>query len=200
MYTENNIIFLLNSEAVTEKTRAVLEERIDEKNSDPIFFNKYQFDLLTMISDHLMAQNPKERTCNPAIAIDKRLAAGKADGWRYDTMPEDKVAFTLGLKGIDELSIAVFNKSFLQLISTEQHSILEKIQQGNIAGESWKNVSSTLFFEELLAEVTAIFYSHPMVQQQIGFVGMADAKGWLNIGLNSKDPIESDEIIINKII
>jgi hypothetical protein len=55
-------------------------------------------------------------------------------------------------------------------------------------------MSAKLFFEELLAETIEIFYSFPLVQQEIGYVGMADAKGWSNIGLNQTDEIEPVEM------
>ena len=198
-YNDKIVTSLLSGNAITLKTKQVLLLRIAEEIALPLFFNEYEFKLLTLISDILMAQNPDERICNPAIAIDKRLAEGKTDGWRYDSMPEDKIAFINGLKGIDEFSIASYNKTFIKLALLEQSALLEKIQKGKIIGDSWMNLPASLFFEELLAEVTAIFYSHPLVQQQIGFVGMADANGWMNINLNSKDLIEPDEIILNKI-
>ena len=142
-----------------------------------------------------MAQNTEERIFNPAGTIDKRLAANKADGWRYDIMPDDRIAYVIGIDGIDEFAFAMFKKSFQELYLSDQIYLLEKIQKGETIGNNWNDIIPSLFFEDLLAEVTAIFYSHPFVQQQIGFVGMADANGWNNIGLDSKDAIEPDEII-----
>lgn len=199
IYNDNLVTDLLTSDAVTAITKLVLLTRITEENEAPLFFDEHQFNLLTTVCDILMAQNAGERICNPAIAIDKRLNENKADGWRYDCMPEDKIAFKNGLKGIDEFSMFLHNKTFLNLTSEEQITVLEKIQKEKITGDSWLNLSASLFFEELLSEITAIFYSHPLVQQQIGFVGMADAKGWVNIALDSKDLIEPDEIRLNKI-
>lgn len=190
---------LLNTNFVTKKTKQVLVDRINEKEEPPLFFTGCQFNILTIVCDLLMAQNATERICNPAIAIDKRLAAGKADGWRYDVMPDDRIAFVIGIDGIDEFAFATFKKSFQELYISDQIYLLEKIQKGETIGNNWKEIIPALFFEELLVEVTAVFYSHPVVQQEIGFVGMADASGWKNIGLNSKDNIEPDEIIFNKI-
>ena len=198
IYKDKIVTSLLTGDAVTEITKQVLLMRIAEENEMPLFFNEHQFSLLTTVCDVLMWQNAGNRICNPAIAIDKRLSENKADGWRYDCMPEDKVAFINGLKGIDEFSVTMHNNTFLNLTSPEQIAVLEKIQKGEIIGESWINLPASLFFEEMLAEVTAIFYSHPLVQQQIGFVGMADAHGWVNIALDTKDLIEPDEIILNQ--
>ena len=186
---------LLYTDFITKKTKQVLVDRIKEKEEPPLFFTAYQFNILTIVCDLLMAQNSTERICNPAIAIDKRLAAGKADGWRYDAMPDDRIAFVNGIDGINEFALAIFKKPFVELNLSDQIYLLEKIQKGETIGKNWKKIIPVLFFEELLVEVTAIFYSHPVVQQEIGFVGMADANGWKNIGLDSKDNIEPDEII-----
>ena len=190
---------LLHTDLITKKTKQVLVDRINEKEEPPLFFTAHQYNILTIVCDLLMAQNSAERICNPAIAIDKRLAAGKADGWRYDAMPEDRIAFVNGIDGINEFALAIFKKPFVELYLSNQIDLLEKIQKGETIGNNWKKIIPVLFFEELLVEVTAIFYSHPIVQQEIGFVGMADANGWKNIGLDSKDNIEPDEIIFNKI-
>lgn len=198
LYSDNIVTALLNTAAVSNKTRQVLIERIEEKDSPPLFFSTHHFNLLTTLCDILMAQNSSERICNPAQAIDKRLSEDKSDGWRYDKMPNDKLAFTNGLNAVDEFAIALFEIPFLSITYKQQVALLEKIKAGETQRNCWKNLSPELFFEELLAEVTAIFYSHPLVQQEIGFVGMADVNGWQNIGLNSKDPIELDEIILNK--
>ena len=197
-YNDKLVTSLLTGDAVSAITKQVLLTRISEENQAPLFFDEHQFNLLTTVCDILMAQSALDRICNPAIAIDKRLKENKADGWRYDCMPDDKTAFVKGLKGIDELSLSSYNTTFLKLTSSEQILLLEKIQKGEISGDSWINLPPSLFFEEMLAEVTAIFYSHPLVQQQIGFVGMADAHGWVNIALNTKDSNEPDEIIINQ--
>ena len=198
-YANKDFNDLLNTNLVTKKTRQVIVDRINEKEEPPLFFTTYQYNILTIVCDLLMAQNSAKRICNPAIAIDKRLAAGKADGWRYDAMPDDRIAYIIGIDGIDEFAFAKFEKPFQELHISDQINLLEKIQKGETIGNSWKKILPTLFFEELLAEVTAIFYSHPIVQQEIGFVGMADANGWNNIGLDSKDSIEPDEIIFNKL-
>lgn len=187
---------LLHTDLVTKKTQQVLVDRIDEKETLPLFFTAYQYNILTIVCDLLMAQNAAERICNPAIAIDKRLAAGKADGWRYDTMPDDRIAYISGIDGIEEFAFGMFKKPFHKLYLSDQLYLLDKIQKGETIGNNWKKIIPALFFEDLLTEVTAIFYSHPYSQQQIGFVGMADANGWYNISLNSKDAIEPDEIIL----
>ncbi len=75
---------------------------------------------------------------------------------------------------------------------------MQQLQTGIITGSVWQVLPAKLFFEELLAEVVAIFNSHPLAQEEIGYTGMADAAGWHKIGLNEKDEIETDELTVNK--
>jgi gluconate 2-dehydrogenase gamma chain len=51
-------------------------------------------------------------------------------------------------------------------------------------------MSAPRFFEELLAEATECYYSHPVGADEIGFTGFADAHGWQRIGLNQLEPFE----------
>lgn len=51
-------------------------------------------------------------------------------------------------------------------------------------------MSGARFFEELLTEVVELAYSHVAVQEDIGYVGMADATGWTQLGLGVLDQRE----------
>jgi hypothetical protein len=51
-------------------------------------------------------------------------------------------------------------------------------------------VPANKFFEELLASLAELYYSHPLAKEEIGEVAFADKKGWQQIGLNQ---LESHE-------
>jgi hypothetical protein len=144
-----------------------------------------------------MAQDSENRIVNVALSIDERLKNKASDGWRYNNMPSDEKMYLKGIEGIEETANLSFKKPFSQLTILQQTEILGAIQKGTAGGAIWKEMESPLFFEELLTEVTEIFFSHPLVQEEIGFVGMADASGWVNIGLNERDGIEPEVIISN---
>ena len=192
LYRKGTMIPLLESDTITAFTKKILIDRLNEQQAAPLFFSQQQFNILTILCDLLMAQNPSERICNPAIAIDKRLACNNTNGWRYDTMPEDTIAYKSALDGIEAGAIEKYKKSFLVLFKYQRLHIMAMLQSGLLKKDIWLTIPSNIFFEELLAEVTAIFYSHPLAMEEIGFTGMADAKGWDNIGLNEKDLIEQD--------
>lgn len=180
---------LLNSEFLTEPTRRALQERL-HKNGSNVFFDAKSFELLSVICDLLMDQDSEDRMVNIALFIDERLVNKEADGWRYDSMPEDGVAYRLGLQGIDETALLMFGENFILTEKEQQMQVLSAIQNGEVENGVWKTLHPKLFFEDLLAETAEIFYSHPLVQVSINYVGMADAKGWTKIKLNESENLE----------
>lgn len=182
--------FLLRSDFLTKPTKKALTGRLD-KIGENVFFSDDNYFLLNIVCDLLMDQNSQERSCIIALSIDERLAGKKVDGWRYDALPPDDEKYHLGLKGINETSAIKFNTTFIKLNKDQQTEILSEIQTGKAEGEGWKKLNSKLFFEDLLAETAEIYYSHPIVQSSLNYVGMADAKGWKKIKLNEFEEPES---------
>lgn len=183
-------IALLNSEYLAESTRKALQERLEKVGSN-CFFDKDSFALLSRVCDLLMDQDSQDRMINSALYIDERLTNNDSDGWRYDSMPPDRIMFIEGLKGIEETASQLFGQNFMTLEKGQQKNILTAIQKGNVENEIWKQLDPKLFFEELLAETAEIFFSHPSVQASINYVGMADAKGWIKIKLDQTEKLES---------
>lgn len=181
---------ILESAYLTEPTRKVLLERIYKMGSN-CFFDNPSFILLSRVCDLLMDQDSKNRMVNIALYIDERLQNNDSDGWRYDCMPPDRIMFMEGLKGIEEIATQRFKQNFILLEKEQQTQILKAIQEGNVATDIYKNLDPKLFFEELLAETAEIFYSHPIVQASINYVGMADAKGWTKLKLNQSENLEN---------
>ena len=191
-YPSGTIKALLQTKYVSPVTKKVLEERMSKEDATPLFFDPPAFETLSIVCDLLMAQDAQKKIFNIAIFIDERLKNITCDGWRYDCMPPDEQMYLKGLTGMDETAMLLYQLPFSRLSTDQQVNILNSIQRGTTAGSIWQEMSSKLFFEELLAETTEIFYSHPLVQEEIGYVGMADAIGWTRIGINEKEAIEPD--------
>jgi len=119
-----------------------------------------------------------------AAMIDVRLADGSGKGWRFDVMPADRDAYALGLRGIDEHAHATYGAAFRSLPTVHQDEVLLDVQRATVRGAAWQRVPAARFFVELLAEVTECYYSHPLAQESIGYVGMADRPGWTAVGLD----------------
>jgi gluconate 2-dehydrogenase gamma chain len=188
----SSIETLLLTDLVTEPTRQALTKRLNTLARQPTFFSTDEFALLQAICARLMPQDerPEADRIDIAGGIDRRLAANKTNGWRYDDMPPDADAYRLGLQGVDETSQTIFDQPFRQLSGEQQDTVLTAVQSANAPGETWQTLPAARFFEELMAEVAEVYYSHPLAQQEIGYVGMTDAPGWQRIGLNELEDRE----------
>ncbi len=190
-YPHGTVSALLDTDLVTFETRQVLKERLErEETIEPSFFNNETFITLRAVCNRLIPQPNSRKAVDVAGCLDSILEEGKGNGWRYNEMPTDNEAFTKGLYGIDETAELMFGEAFQQLDITKQDQVLSSIQNNTADGKTWATIPANLFFEELLAQLTEIYYSHPYAKEEIGEVAMADAKGWQKIGLNELEAHE----------
>jgi hypothetical protein len=185
---------LLPTEHVSAATRAALTERLAATEPattyQPQLLAPAAYQLLVAVAARLFPQPERPVPIPLASAVDERLAQGKSDGWRYDALPPDRETYRLGLGGIEQIAQTLFQANFEQLAPTQQDAVIEALASGNPPGEAWQTLRADRFFEEMLAELTENYYSHPWAQDEIGYVGYADLPAWTKIGLNEKEPRE----------
>jgi len=189
-YPPGTVRSLLTTDAVTPATRQALEKRLTHTFTAPQFFTPAEAALLRQVCDRLVPQPDPARPIDVVGPIDQRLAAKVTNGWRYDALPADQDAYRMGLRGIDESAQLLYGGDFQNLSGEQQDMILTAVQEAGAPGPIWEQLPAERFFEELLAEVVEVFYSHPLAQEEIGYVGMADAPGWQRIGLNEREERE----------
>jgi len=190
-YPIGSVRALLDSGLVGEPARLLLKSRLERKDTiDPVFFDQNAYETVRSVCMRLIPQNDREEQIDLAGMLDEYLAGNEGNGWRYDQMPADQSAFISGIIGINQASEQCFGKEFKLLSETEQDRILTTIQSGEAEGQIWSEIPSTLFFEELLATLVELYYSHPIAKEEIGEVAFADAKGWNHIGLNEHEAHE----------
>ena len=190
-YPTGSVRALIATDLITPATRHVLQSRLKPRDdAEPRFFNDHTFRILRAVCARLIPQPDRSDPVDLAAALDERLAEGKCDGWRYAAMPADEVAYVRGLHGLDEQAHTRFGVHFAALDGTRQDEVLLMVQRGEVAGAAWEELPAHRFFEELLAELTECYYSDPQTQEEIGYVGMADAQGWQAIGLDQLAPHE----------
>lgn len=193
-YPPNAVRALLNTDHVTNATRRVLTERLIALPRQPEFFSADEFALLQAICNRLIPQDDRPEPIDMAGGIDERLGQNKTNGWRYNTMPADGDAYKRGLTGMEESAMALFQLSFGQLSGSQQDRLIRLIQTGNAPGDTWRTLASDRFFEELLAEASENYYSHPLAQEEIGYVGIADLPAWQRIGLDQLEDREPRQL------
>ena len=192
-YPAGTVRALLDTEAVTEPTRAALRARLAQPAvSTPAFLSEAEFATLRAICARLLPGSGSGPGSDIDVAgpMDARLAGGGGDGWRYDALPADGEACRRGLSGFDEAARAGFGAEFASLPPDAQDAVLLAVQRGEAAGETWRSLPPARFFEELLAEATETYVAHPLAQEAIGYAGMADALGWTRVGLDEREPRE----------
>ena len=192
IYPSGTVRALLASPHVSEATRAAVQARLDAPAAYvPQFLAPETYALLEAVAARLLPQ--PDRAAQPiplAPAVDQRLAEGRADGWRYDALPPDREAYRLGLGGIQEIAQVQFQADFTALSAGQQAAVLQALASGTPPGAGWETLDAGRFFEEMLAELTETYYAHPLAQEEIGYVGMADLPAWTKIGLNEREERE----------
>ncbi len=191
-YPAGSVRALLETDLVTDATRAALQARLLAPAYEPQFLEPPTYDLLRAVAACLIPQPDRAVPIELAPGVDQRLAQGGSDGWRYDTMPPDREAYRLGLGGINQSAQGLFQQDFRDLETTQQAQVLQGVLEGTAPGEAWCTVPAHRFFEELLTELTELYYAHPLAQEEIGYVGMADVPGWTRIGLNEREDREPE--------
>ena len=181
------VLALIESDRVTPPTRRALLDRLDEPAGPPHFFAPDAFATMAAACERLIPQPDRDRPIQLALRLDRRLADGEGDGWRYAKMPSDAEVFRQGALGLDQAATALFGQAFVALAGESQDAVLRAVQGGSASGAAWADMSAACYFEELLALVVDIYYAHPLAQAEIGYVGMADAHGWRAIGLDERE-------------
>ncbi len=190
-YPSGTVRALLDTPHVSAATRAALQARLDAPAYAPQLLAPETYALLEAVAARLFPQPDRPEQPIPlAPAIDQRLAEGRADGWRYDALPPDREAYRLGLGGIQEIAQALSQADFIALSAAQQDAVLQALASGTPPGKTWETLDAGRFFEEMLAELTETYYAHPLAQEEIGYVGMADLPAWTKIGLNEKEDRE----------
>jgi len=184
---------LLSSAHVSAATRAALTQRLAETGAayEPQFLAPATYRLLQAVAARLLPQPERPVPIPLALAVDQRLAEGRADGWRYDALPPDREAYRLGLGGIQEIAHELFKADFERLETAQQDEVIQALASGNPPGAVWQTLPANRFFEEMLAELTETYYAHPWAQDEIGYTGYADLPAWTKIGLNEKEAREA---------
>lgn len=190
-YPSGTVRELLESDAVTAPTRAALEKRLQPADAAPLkFFNAEQMTILRAAAARLVPQTQGREPVDLITEIDHRLAKRTGNGWRFASLPPDEQAYELGLRGLEQSATELFGVSFVALRGHHQDEILARVQKGNAPGDIWRSLNAARFFEELLADLAEAYYSHPLAQEEIGYVGMADKPGWTRIGLDQLEDRE----------
>ena len=152
------------------------------------FFDTTEEATCRALTDRLLAQDEEPRI--PIVEIiNSRLANEEFDGWRYEDMPPDDVAWRKSLAYLEEDARSRFGKSFAELEHGRQNDLIASVRA---AGE-WHGLDGERVWNLWGRYVLPAFYSHPWAWNEIGFGGPAYPRGYKNRGVGILEPWEKPE-------
>jgi Gluconate 2-dehydrogenase subunit 3 len=162
-------------------TREMVLARV--RDVPPIrFFTAGEAATLSALSDRLTAQDSEPRI--PVINyIDEKYTKGDLDGYQFEDMPDDREAWKLVARGLDEQATERAGAaSFAAADIDVQLQIVSDFAKGNLHGGAWDELSVKHAFSLVMRVVLACFYSHPWAWNEIGFGGPAYPRGYSRFG------------------
>jgi gluconate 2-dehydrogenase gamma chain len=205
---DSKLLQILDSSRVSSPTRKVLNSRLEavQKQSslqakpyEPKAITPAAFAVLEHMIARLLLEDVHEgvdsyEVGQPshviAMQLEESRATGKGNGWRYGTLPSDAEALSQGLDLLEKTAMAEHQASFIQLSTDQQEMLLARVQHGKV---HWPGFDSVRWFEEVLADATELYISHPGRMLQLGIDAFADdPDGWSEIGLNNTQSWEPE--------
>jgi hypothetical protein len=178
-----------------DATRQVVLDRVH--NVPPYtFFDLQQRATLEALCERVVPQSHRPPARHVPIApwIDQRCARGAHEGFRFEDMPSDAVAWTWGLEGLDQTARALGDARFAELQASGQDQVLESIRSGGPSGEVWRRLPARRWWVFIaLRQITAIYYAHPYAWDEIGFGGPAYPRGYFALNFGAPEPWEARE-------
>ena len=175
------------------KTREVIDQRL-AVYVGPRFFDEAEWATLCAVCKRILPQ-PGDRPAVPLPAyIDEKCLNRLEEGYQYLPLPEDRIAWKRGLKGLEAIAKAKHGASYHLLSADEQDALLTQMQKGELEDDEFATMPSKLFFEKrLLFDITSAYYAHPTAWSEIGFGGPAHPRGYVRMEMNERDPWEAAE-------
>jgi hypothetical protein len=179
-----------------EATRQVVLDRV---HNIPEFryFDAAQRATLEALCARVVPQDhrPPDRRVPIAPWIDDRCARRVVDGFRFEDMPSNEVAWARGLEGLDQSAQARFARRFANLEGSRQDEILRAVSRGEAPGEVWERLPPQRWWVHVaLRQITGTYYAHPYAWDEIGFGGPAYPRGYASLNFGLPEPWEAPEV------
>lgn len=179
-----------------EATRSVVDNRV-QRPPERKFFSTSAWDFWTAVFSHLIPQTDRteDRQIPLLPALDDRLAKNQTVGYRYESMPHDRVVYELGIEAIDRECEHRYGGKFLVLPHLQQDLALKVIHDGRpeAAPEIWKKMPVKYFWQMIMADAIDAYYAHPWAWDEIGFGGPAYPRAYTRLERGEPEPWEVEE-------
>ena len=155
------------SPQVSPATRDVLTMRLREVAAPgPTCLTADDRDLLGALMSRLLPGDSAVDGRHAAAAVDRSLASGTTDGWRYDALPPDPEAWRLGLAALRHL---LGSSRFGDLDGQRQDALIDRLSRHEADG-----FDGARWFEDVLVAISEAHVAHPVNQLKMGCTAFAD--------------------------
>jgi len=169
-------------------TTAVVLRRLAPMGA-PKFFTADEEPVARALLDRLLAQDDEPRV--PVFEmVDRRLAEGRGDGYRYEELPEDPEAWRRSVAALDAAARAQLGHGFADVSPTDQRDLIERVREHE---GQWHGLPAKKVFSLWMRYACSSFYSHPWAWNEIGFGGPAYPRGYKHLALDGREPWEVRE-------
>lgn len=195
---------LIASERVNGRLRAALRERAEP--DDPAYGPQALDPVELALARAVFARVLPVPGLDVAARLDRRLASGAGDGWRYRALPPDARAYRDGLRTLDAAARAAHGTPFLALDGRGQDALLTLAQGGELSvpgalGGRLDADAMRFWFEDLRADAARLYLAHPAALARLGFSGIGaggdrpgeladDLPGFRGLGLGAREDWE----------
>lgn len=151
---------LASKDSWDDATRQVVLARLEPPG--PLrFFTAAEEPTLRAFCDIVLAQDAEPRV-PVAEFVDAKLADGQLDGFQYADMPDDRDAWRLVLRGLDEAAGQRYGKaSFAQAEVPTQLALVDQFSRGRLQGGSWSQLNQTRAWSVCMRMTLSAFYPIP---------------------------------------
>ncbi len=180
---------LIASERVNSRLRGALRERAAP--DDPAYRPEALDPVELAILRAVFARVLPAPGIDLAARLDRRLASGDGDGWRFSALPPDAEAYRAALRTLDAAARAAQERAFVALDDAHQDGLLTLCAQTGLKvpdalGGRLDADRMRFWFEDLRADAVRLWLGHPAALARIGFSGIGaggDRPGAIAAGL-----------------
>ncbi|MGH9487304.1 MAG: gluconate 2-dehydrogenase subunit 3 family protein [Terriglobales bacterium] len=179
-----------------EATRKVVLKRLEPPPALR-FFGPAEAERMEAVCQRILPQEdrPEDRRIAIVAGIDRRLAEGRGNGYRYADMPPDGEAHRMGLRAIEEISQCLLGREFVRLGGRERDEVLFTLHDGAppAAHAIFARMGVRHYWLMLVNDVVSEYYAHPWAWDEIGFGGPAYPRGYMRLERGEPEPWERRE-------
>lgn len=179
---------LLASDRVSARTRRTLAARAmpDRADHGAQALSGAQLATLRVLLSRILPHG--DPSIDLAARIDRQLAAGEGDGWRFADLPADAEAYRAGLDTLTAMD-------FAGLTPAAQDALLDRIAQGDAPDHGvLSGTALEHWFEDVRSDAVRLWLSHPAAMARIGYDGFANGgdglrfQGYQRTGADDPEP------------